>query len=354
MQKIVVVFIVMITFFNSFGQSSGRKLYPGMTKTRGDATIPLSKTIAYRWTYFGSIGRTSYFGELCDGLDCVFKGFNQPNLTFQLGLRYRFDMRWSLGASMRYAMIGGSDQAFTTRSQPNKEGKPSGRWERNLSFQTHVYEFMINGRFDLIPVITRFIGEKADQYNRRNFIVPYLFAGVGFIYFSPTAQVDGKYYTLADKVTNNKKEQGQKYSQLAFVMNGGVGAQIKLVEFLDLSLDLGVTRTTTNYLDDVGPNDKYPSWNASTNPAVAPSEIDYKLADRHQEADPTLSRVDPNNPGANPYRGGTKTSFFTLDYYFIAQVSIHYTLSHPSKLSNPRHRHFKSGKGIKHHHFNTR
>jgi hypothetical protein len=323
----------------SFSQTTGRKLYPGMTKTRGTSTVPISRQVAYKWTWNIGIGRASYLGTLCQTGDCLFK-FTDLNFQINAGLKYRLDNQWTIGVSLRYFNVASSDNQYGTDE--------SGRKQRNLSFSTQGYEFMVFGSYDIIPLITKFIGEKADQYNRRNFCTPYLTGGVGLLYFNPQTEYNGKMVNLHDVITDDYKEQGHFYSQFTPVVSLGAGVRLKVSEFFDIGADVSMNRPFTQSLDDISSSAKYPSWN--TDRSKAPDQTSWDLADRH----PVGQRVDPE-VSANPYRGYAPGKHAaSADYYFIFNIRLDYTLSHLFKFDNPRHMHFQGGKGSKHHHFNSR
>jgi opacity protein-like surface antigen len=326
-----------------FSQTSGRKLYPGMTKTRGSSTVPISRKVAYQWTWMLGIGRTSYMGSLCETGDC-YTNFDNLNFQINAGLKYRFTTRWSAGVSFRYFTAAGADSDFGTLE--------SGRLQRNLSFSTQGYELMAFGNFDLIPIITKFIGEKADQYNRRNPVVPYLTGGIGLLYFNPRAEYNGEMYSLRKVITDDIKEKGEFYSPFTFVASAGAGVRVKVTEFFDVGADFSINRPFTQYFDDISSKSKYPSWNRDRN--LAPDEISWALADRHEEIGG--QRVDVALT-TNPYRARETTSKNpdnANDYYFIVNIRLDYTLSSPLKFKNPRHMHFRAGKGTKNHQFNQR
>ena len=106
----------------SFSQTSGRKLYPGMTKTRGSSTVPITRTIAYRWTWSIGLGRATYLGSLCENGDCLFK-FKDVNFQINAGLRYRFDPNFSVGTTLRYFSVGASDKEYNSSADPLAYGR---------------------------------------------------------------------------------------------------------------------------------------------------------------------------------------------------------------------------------------
>lgn len=350
--RISIIFVLILSLFltthSAFSQGTGRKLYPGATRTRSAGKSPIFRKIAYPWTYSIGVGRTSYMGTLCPNGDCLFS-FNALNIQLNAGLSYRLNSRFSVGGTIRYLRISGSDADFGTIE--------SGRLQRNLSFFTDGLEIMAVGRFDILPLINKFLGEKSDQYNRRQTLVPYVFGGIGFLLYSPKAKnADGENVALRPLITSREKEDGSTYSPISPVLMAGVGAQLKLTEYLDLGFDLSLSKPFSQYLDDIGSNSKYPTWN--NNQGAAPNAESWYFADRADQL-PGGVRIDVSgtNPTANDFRGGNPSNRGrerSQDYYFMFNIKLMYTVSHALKPWDPSHKHFRGGKGSKHHSFDKR
>lgn len=340
------LFLIFVAFLSgiqvSIGQ--GRKLYAGQTKTRINSSIPISRKIAYPWTWTFGLGGTIYNGDM---YDVATDGINFTNYQFNVGLKYRFTNRLSAGATIRHFKIGASDV----------NSDAPGRAERNISFQTFGYELIAYGTFDIIPTISRFMGDKSDQYNRRNFFVPYLIAGAGVLYFNPQGlnPKTKQYENVASVITFEEKRKSP-YSQIVPVIAGGIGFRMKISEFFDLGADITNTIAFSDYLDDMGNKNTYPTGNRSDSNFVFRSN-QYLLADPSYTGDPNSSPRDENSSSAiERSRGSSKGSFFTsFDSYFIANFRIDYTMSSPFAFGRQRtHQHFRKGKGSKHHRFDRK
>lgn len=365
MKKILLILLVSVFSTHLFAQNSGRKIYPGATRTRSLGKAPIYKKIAYPWTYSIGIGRTSYMGTLCPDGDCLF-GFHALDFQANFGLKYRFTSRLSVGATFRYLNLSASD------AESGSKGTGT-RTNRNLSFHTIAFEFMPYVQFDIIPIISSFLGEKSDQYNRRNFIVPYGLGGVGLLYFNPRGIAGddalsyglepGKAYSLRSLITSEDKENGSFYSPIVPVFMLGIGTQIKITEYFDIGADIQLQKPLTQYLDDVGGISKYPSWNGLSRSEAAQKGVSaesWYFSDR--TLDPVTggySRIDTQDANlVNDYRGGNPEVLdrkdVSRDTYFLFNIKLTYTVSNPLKLWNPAHKHFRGGKGGKHHHFDKR
>lgn len=339
---LIFITVFFISIYVSKGQ--GRKLYAGQTKTRKSSSIPISRKIAYPWTWSLGLGGTVYNGDM---YDIATDGVKFTNYEFNLGLKYRFTNRISAGATFRHFKISASD------ANSNSPGRP----ERNISFQTFGYELLAIGTFDIIPTISRFMGDKSDQYNRRNFIVPYLIAGVGVLYFNPQIlNPKSKQYENVASVITFEEKRKNPYSQIVPVATGGIGFRMKISEFFDLGADITNTIAFSDYLDDMGNKNTYPNGNRNDSNYVFRSN-QYLLADPSYTGDPNSSpRDESSSSEAQRSRGSSKESFFTsFDSYLIVNFRLDYTMSSPLAFGKQRsHKHFQNGKGIKNHRFDRK
>lgn len=332
---LIIPFLALV-IASSFGQ--GRKLYPGQTRTRANSNIPISRKIAYPFTWSIGAGTMSYFGQLCQTGDCFIGPFRDIN-NFQLngGLKYRFTNRLSAGVNVRYGQISASDA-----DSPPETGRPN----RDIDFLTEIAELSIGGQFDIIPAISRFMGDKSDQYNRRNFIVPYVLAGVGVLYFDPRI-----YDPFTKKYVSTigvKTFEGKNYGNIVPFVNGGLGARIKVSEFFDIGVDFTYTVAFTQYLDDLGAKQAYPTGNELN--AVPERRT---LAERLADPGFSSGKKPLPSPGELTASGqGRSGNAVFFDGYGIFNVHLDYTMSSPFNFAGQKsHKHFQKGKGTKRHQF---
>lgn len=168
-------------------------------------------------------GTSSYFGELSNDGD-----FLDTKLNLDFGLQYRITNNLLVGASLIFFQLQGDDA----------EADGGGRKERNLSFRSNNTELNIGGRYNLFPE-----GERFYQRKPINF---YLFAGLGLTWYSPTAELDGKRYTLRSLET-----EGVKYAPFTVVLPFGPGVKFMVSPYFNIVLEGGYRLTFTDYLDDV-------------------------------------------------------------------------------------------------------
>ena len=222
-------------------------------------------------------GVTSYFGELNNPGD-----FLDTKLNLNFGLQYKIGYRFGVRAEITWYQLSGTDE----------EADDPGRTTRNLSFVSNNYEVNVSGIAKLFPEGERF-------YQRQRFNV-YAFYGVGFTFFNPRAELDGQKYSLAPLMT-----EGVKYSRVTTVLPIGGGIQLTVNPFFNVSLEGGLRKVFTDYLDDV--STEYVN-NADFSDPIAQS-----LADRRPELG--LPVMAEGSKRGNPDK---------KDAYFIANIKIEY------------------------------
>jgi len=222
-------------------------------------------------------GTSSYFGELSNDGD-----FLDTRLNLDFGLQYRINNNLLVGAGLIFFQLQGDD----------KEADGGGRKERNLSFKSNNTELNFAARYNLFPE-----GERFYQRKPVNF---YLFTGLGLTWFSPTAKLNGKRYTLRTLET-----EGVKYAPFTAVIPLGGGIKLMVSPYFNLVLEGGYRLTFTDYLDDV--STVYIDQSSFTDPIAA------ALADRSPELG-----LDVKSVGAQ--RGSPEQN----DGYFILNVKVEY------------------------------
>ena len=243
-------------------------------------------------------GTTHYYGDLAKPGDHTNIGAN-----FAIGARYNFYRWFSGGAHLTWFMLSGHD-----KTDPIKEN-------RNLSFQSH--------NFEISTVVYASLFEEDRRFYMRPFANPYVYGGVGFVNFNPTAKLEGKRYNLRKLNTS-----GEEYSGFTVSFPLGAGVKFRVNPFMNVALDGGYRFLITDHLDDVS-SGIYPD------PASFSNETARLLSDRTWEKgiNPTWAeqgktvRGDPNNK----------------DGYFIFNVKVEYYFMEIGKSSTFR-KQLKGGK----------
>ncbi|MGF1636715.1 MAG: outer membrane beta-barrel protein [Cyclobacteriaceae bacterium] len=230
----------------------------------------------------GGAGLSMYFGDLAAKGDYSHNNWNATG-----GVRYHLGDRFNVGVDATFFKLKGEDYKDPIKAP------------RNLSFVSRCFEMNTAIYIDLLPVSQRFY--LRPQFN------PYIFAGVGFVTWTPMADLDGERHKLRPLQT-----EGVSYSNIAAVFPLGFGVKYRLNPFFNIVLEGAYRFTTTDYLDDV-------SSGVFPNPASFSNDIARRLSDRSGEVglDPPFSERGSEVRG-NPDRN---------DGYFLLNLKVEYYLS---------------------------
>lgn len=179
------------------------------------------------WSFALHMGPTQYFGDLYS-LWKYDEGL-QPDYNIAFTGRTTFGTRLKARADFTYYQISGSDDSADPRS---------GRPPRCLNFRARNWEVALLGEYYLKPV---------KIYNiSREFLNPYIFAGLGITSNNPYADYQGRWVPLRPLKTENTA-----YPATAVVFPLGLGIKYKANVWMDVILEGNYRFTLTDYLDDI-------------------------------------------------------------------------------------------------------
>lgn len=237
---------------------------PAQVRINGmGSNLPVSGLI----TLVGGGGVAYYTGDLMDGVDFEHLGLG-PALS--LGGTYRFTEHISLRSELRYYQVR-ADQQY------------SRNFSNNLSFRTRNPDFYVGGQADLF------------SFSRKAPLNPYLFAGVGFTYLNPKAELDGRWYSLPPLTT-----EGVRYPRMPLLAVAGIGVSYRLSDRWGVGIELCNNFLNSDYLDDA--STFYPE------PDALPSELARRLSDRSPEIGEPQRQ-----PGWQRGNPGVKDSYIFLN-----------------------------------------
>ena len=226
-------------------------------------------------------GTTHYYGDLAKPGDHT---NIKPN--FAIGARYNFYRWFSAGTELTWFMLTGND-----KTDPVKE-------TRNLSFQSH--------NFELSGVVHVSLFEEDRNFYMRQFANPFIYGGIGFVSYNPTAKLNGERYNLKKLHTS-----GENYSGITASFPVGGGVKFRLNPFFNIVLDGGYRFVLTDNLDDVS-SGLYPE------PTSFTDETARLLSDRTWE---TLPDGTPTwAEQGKEFRGDPDNN----DGYFILNIKVEY------------------------------
>lgn len=183
----------------------------------------------------------------------------------------------------------------------------TGRYERNLSFRSNIFELMLAAEFH--PM---FLSGGAEEPSRWS---PYMLAGIGFYSFNPKATLNGNWYDL-----HTLKTEGQGFAEYPdhkpyklqqFNIPLGMGVKYDISPLLNARFEIVHRILFTDYLDDASTTYIDPNLFFTYLP---PSQalIAAQLYDRRGEIDPS------HVPKPGYERGDPKDN----DSYFTIQLKI--------------------------------
>lgn len=190
-------------------------------------------------------GATNYLGDIGGG-DL------SRNFVYNMELK---DTRWATGPTVNYRFhpmyaIQGSILYGRLRGEDN-EAESRARRGRNLNFRNDVFE--LSAKLEIYPQILS-LSDVGYRGRYRVDYQTYFFAGVGVLYHSPKAYIDGgdpkEYYKLRGLLT-----EGVKYSPLVITMPFGGGFFFTYKRQHRFGFEFQWSWTFSDYLDDI--HDQY-------------------------------------------------------------------------------------------------
>jgi hypothetical protein len=236
-----------------------------------------------KYNYIGiSLNALNYFGDLTPsaGILSTDISFTRPGIGLSFG--HRFGPRYTLRGSFTYGTLRGED--FKSADQGSNDDRP--RYIRNLSFRNRIKELTIVGVFDLY--------KNESSYISRVQFTPYAFIGITVFHHNPKAYVaedsglpeagtwvelkplgtEGQNSELLDSDVNSGIK---SYKLIQLAIPFGLGVRYRLNQVLDLSFEMGIRYTFTDYLDDVSQNYVDPGVFTGSNAELARYMADRSL-----------------------------------------------------------------------------
>jgi hypothetical protein len=214
--------------------------------------------------------------------------FLQTSLAYGFVARYNLSSRWTAKLNVLNGKLIGDDN------------KSNFLPERGLRFDADIYEMSIVMEFNFLRYFTG---------SMKNFISPYIFGGPGFFFAQP--KNNGKslrdYHTEGQGTTFDDNGTRKEYSYFHFSIPFGIGLKYSVSKKIALSVEWGMRKTFTDYIDDV-----------STSYYLSSSAV--------KPGDPNYPYLVVSDPGLNhePYqqRGNSETN----DWYSFAGFTITYNI----------------------------
>lgn len=221
-------------------------------------------------TEIGFYGGGSYYlGDLNQN-----QHFTNSRAAFGLVYRYNLSTRHSIRATAFYGTVYGDDVEAKTQALVN----------RNLNFQSNIFELAIGYEIDLF---------KYRITDMKYPISPYFFYQVAYMRMNPTTTYNGNTVALQPLGTEGQGTSlstKRNYSLNQITVPLGIGVKVNLKKGLALSFEYGIRKTFTDYLDDVS--------KSYVNSEVLQTEngpLAAELSNRSLEESYGMNRGNPNN-----------------------------------------------------------
>ena len=247
------------------------------------------KTVNAQITEVGiGIGYSTYFGDL--NAPALGTNIEQSHPAFQIFYNYYLNRHLNTRISLGYGVVSGDDSKSQLEWQK----------QRNLSFQSSIVEFSGLAEYNI--------------FGMEDIINPFVYFGFNGFHFDPKTYYEGEWVRLQPLGTEgqglNSYPDRKKYSLIRMSIVTGAGIKIKVNNAFLVSLEIGLRRTNTDYLDDVSKT--YVNYYELLR---VNGELAAKLSDRTKEY------LGPNSNferQTDAQRGGEKVpDFYTMTFFNI-------------------------------------
>jgi hypothetical protein len=178
------------------------------------------------------VGAAHYFGDLNPNVK-----INRPKIAGGVFFRKQINGYTAVRVGINFAQLGYSDVY---------EKKNEFQMRRNLSFNSNIWELMLQGDFNFF----RYNPTDPDQR-----FTPYVTIGAGVFNFDPYAYLGGTKYFLRPLGTEGQGSAAypnrKPYAATAFAFPIGMGVKFALNSKVNFNFEISHRFTTTDYLDDV-------------------------------------------------------------------------------------------------------
>ena len=239
-------------------------------------------------------GASTYQGDIAPTAQKL--SLNDLHPSLGIFGRYNVNPFITARASFSYGKISGND------AQADDEG----RKQRNLSFQSKLYEFALTGEINIF-------GYQAEGLQKR--FSPYIFGGIAVFHFNPEANYQGQLVELQPLGTEGQgmEDFPEKYKLTQFAIPMGAGVKVAVGERLNIGLEAGVRKTFTDYLDDISTD--YVNYGQLVR---GNGDLAAALGNRTGE----YLGTDPLDVPTGTQRGNPNAD----DWYFIGGVTVSYNI----------------------------
>ena len=210
----------LLFFWLMLGSLDGTQAQSLLNDRSGVSTVPEGKV-----AFVVGAGVAGVKSDICSGLGC-----NNIGMNVSVGALYKLSEYLSVGGIAEYARLGatGVDSLLL---QP-------------VSFQSEVIEM---AGTVVLNLMHSNVGSAGYRSSRKRLMVPYVKAGAGFVYYTPTS------YPGAGELRNSQTtfEPERKYPAVALAVPFGLGVRIRVSDLMHVAPELSYHITFTDFLDNI-------------------------------------------------------------------------------------------------------
>lgn len=210
--------------------------------------------------------------------------FKNTQIAYGIIGRYNINSRWAVKMSAYRGKIAGN--AASNWFLPN----------RNLQFESPVTDISAVAEFNFWPYFTG---------SRRNFITPYVYAGIGICFFQPSSE-GVKLQPLGTEGQQLGYDGRKPYSLTAFNIPFGLGVKVGITKKLGVALFWEMHKTFSDYLDDIS------TTYYLDGERIDPNNTPEYLSDPTMSYQPGMQRGNSRNDDWYSFYGITITYKFAL------------------------------------------
>ncbi|MEZ5197745.1 MAG: DUF6089 family protein [Bacteroidales bacterium] len=194
--------------------------------------------------------------------------FMQSSLAYGLIGRYTLNSRWVGRVNLYKGILAGDDKVAGYLP------------DRSLEFKSNIWELAGIMEFNFLPYFTG---------SKKNFWTPYLFGGAALLYHRPkvgNTDLRDKYTEGQNNTAFLNGESRPDYSYYTFSIPFGMGVKYSFSRRIAASLEWGMRKTFTDYIDDISTTYYLPA-------NLSPGDDNYVAqgwSDPNRDHDPLMQR----------------------------------------------------------------
>lgn len=292
-----------------------------------------------------TLGALNYKGDFDQSKSLVSSNLKGTRPGLGVHAVERLNENLSLRAQLFYGRIKGSDEDAVVNSQSDAY-----RRLRNLKFTNDILELKLDVMYDIIPA-------RSAKFLKRTIFTPYVFAGVAVFTNNPKnnghnlrkvgtagqhlsgsdqAALENFYSQVATDYDFDPKIP-EPYKEIQVAVPFGIGVRQKLNSHIDVSFEIGVRYTFTDYLDDLGDQTVFVGRDDRLTADLGLQgdlSTIYQLNDGYSASNSELFDIveeygidSDQSFGTGQIKGGSRTNFLSKrDFYIFTGFKLSYVI----------------------------